>query len=811
MTATDTNTVEDALVGVVDAAGDGLLTPEEVAPPPEGPVRELRLALVCYGGVSLAIYMHGITKELHKLVLASTAYECDQRANPFDVDDSAHAYWELLREQHVKEHLRTRVVIDILSGTSAGGINAVYLATAIARNRPQDPLRRLWLERGDIKGLLAGPRWLPAFAKVALFLYRSVRHPLATGPPLRGDDMCRWLNEAFDEMDAGSHPQLADRATLIPRGQRLQLFVPITDFTGYDVRIPLDDPAWVSDRTHRHVMRFVHDERGQHQLSPAWNDALAFSARATSSFPGAFPPLSIGDYERDVGGHQLAAEVRETLFPGHFLADQDPVRTHFIDGGVLDNKPFGAALDAIKLRPAATEVDRRLLYIEPDPDARSGGADDGAPPGWLATILDGYAGIPRKEPILDDLNGITRHNGAVERVRDIIETSFDALRDRVVSQIAPAAVTGQEAGVAVMSAQQLSGWREQLTDAADDEAGFSRPTYLRLRMRSVIEDYASLIAARRRYPTGSTHAEFVRLVLREEAVSRGLLERRPEVTGAQQELLDSMDIGYEDRHLRFLIAALSWWYGRDDDAPAREQVDQAKYELYRRLDELQDVAIALTEDRTVSDLIGQVFSKEAIDDALQRGATAREVAADRRDTLERLSRTVTSLVGAQLARVRAGIDADVAQLTATWTPAARRELLVRHLAFRFWDVLVYPVQALSGVNERDHVEVMRISPHEATTIVDDPRKKNLKGLTLGHFGAFFSREGRENDYLWGRLDGADRLVALLQTQAGGPVAPPSQEACRPAFEAILRDEEDALKAVSGVVERVRGIVGGSQT
>ena len=34
--------------------------------PSEHDIVELRLALVCYGGVSLAIYMHGITKELEE-------------------------------------------------------------------------------------------------------------------------------------------------------------------------------------------------------------------------------------------------------------------------------------------------------------------------------------------------------------------------------------------------------------------------------------------------------------------------------------------------------------------------------------------------------------------------------------------------------------------------------------------------------------------------------------------------------------------------------------------------------------------------
>src|SRR5207237_10809876 len=35
--------------------------------------KELRIALVCFGGISLAVYMHGVTKEILKLVRASSA------------------------------------------------------------------------------------------------------------------------------------------------------------------------------------------------------------------------------------------------------------------------------------------------------------------------------------------------------------------------------------------------------------------------------------------------------------------------------------------------------------------------------------------------------------------------------------------------------------------------------------------------------------------------------------------------------------------------------------------------------------------
>ena len=48
--------------------------------------KELRIALVCFGGVSLAVYMHGISKEILKLIRASSALHAiknrSERAEP---------------------------------------------------------------------------------------------------------------------------------------------------------------------------------------------------------------------------------------------------------------------------------------------------------------------------------------------------------------------------------------------------------------------------------------------------------------------------------------------------------------------------------------------------------------------------------------------------------------------------------------------------------------------------------------------------------------------------------------------------------
>src|SRR5437764_12853443 len=55
-----------------------------IAPPPAiGDIREVRFAVVLYGGVSLAIYMNGIVQELLQLV----------RATAPAPDDDGHLWW----------------------------------------------------------------------------------------------------------------------------------------------------------------------------------------------------------------------------------------------------------------------------------------------------------------------------------------------------------------------------------------------------------------------------------------------------------------------------------------------------------------------------------------------------------------------------------------------------------------------------------------------------------------------------------------------------------------------------------------------
>src|SRR6476469_8049323 len=87
-------------------------------------VFETRIALTFFGGVSLAVYESGMAVEFFRLVTD---------------------------EQGVYRELRDAigpVIIDIISGTSAGGLGAAFLANALINHSDNlDSLMRLWLEK----------------------------------------------------------------------------------------------------------------------------------------------------------------------------------------------------------------------------------------------------------------------------------------------------------------------------------------------------------------------------------------------------------------------------------------------------------------------------------------------------------------------------------------------------------------------------------------------------------------------------------------------------------------------------------------
>ena len=122
--------------------------------------KEVRFALVMYGGVSLAIYINGVAQEFYSLV-RSTAD--DGNGNLLPVRSKTEATYRKLAcalgasgvcTTLPEVKIRSRFVVDILSGTSAGGINAVFLAKALSEGQDFRVLEEMWLNQADISSLL---------------------------------------------------------------------------------------------------------------------------------------------------------------------------------------------------------------------------------------------------------------------------------------------------------------------------------------------------------------------------------------------------------------------------------------------------------------------------------------------------------------------------------------------------------------------------------------------------------------------------------------------------------------------------------
>jgi Protein of unknown function (DUF3376) len=154
-----------------------------------------------------------------------------------------------------------------------------------------------------------------------------------------------------------------------------------------------------------------------------------------------------------------------------------------------------------------------------------------------------------------------------------------------------------------------------------------------------------------------------------------------------------------------------------------------------------------------------------------------------------------------LAELDTKIDAELAEALAAAPKAARRAVLFAYLGFPFYDVSTLPLLQGEGLSEFDPVKIDRISP-EDVTVVRRGVNETLKGIQFNSFGAFFSRAYRENDYLWGRLHGADRLFDIILSATQVPPAKALTIKHELLLE-ILGEEEGRLTRIPELFAKIR--------
>ncbi len=700
--------------------------------------KELRFALICYGGISLAVYMHGITKEVWRLAAASRTFH--DEAEPAAVD----AYGELLVALAARSGIKLRVLADIIAGASAGGINGIFLARAMATGQSLDPLTELWLDDADVDRLIdpdarplsaATKFWAVPIAgwamkrrgnvidrtvgegaqdEVRAKLSRFVRARWFE-PPFGGQIFSGLLLDAFDAMASGPQGR-----PLLPAGQPVDLFVSVTDYAGHSMPLALNSPPRVTEQEHRLIMHFRQDGRAGKRLDDV--PGLAAAARATASFPGAFPPFTLRELDsvlekRGIAWPARADFVRVQLPTG---SEADPSDRVLIDGSVLANAPFRPAIAALKQRPARREIDRRFVYIDPKPDYRSisfgkpGEAGEGEarrPPGFFSTILGALSEIPREQPIRDSVEAIENMSRRIRRMQRVV----DAMKVEVEEQVA--ALFGTTFFLNTPTPARLDRWRAKAQAEAAARAGFAYAPYGHLkrirRLRFLARELDAAVEAKRDAPDPACET----------------------MRGA-------------------IYTALGLYLEREGD------------QWLERLDVPVDASAAQWIDAI----------------------------AERRD----------------LVSVDAEADILIAAALGSLPKDDRRTMLLAYLGYPFYDIATLPLLQGEGFDEFDPIKIDRISPSDATAIRTGGAASMLKGIEFNSFGAFFSRAYRENDYLWGRLHGADRLIDIVASSVGGEGALRADELAtlkRRAFHAILDEEEPRLPKVAALIAELRGEIG----
>jgi patatin-related protein len=699
----------------------------------------------------------------------------------------------------------------------------------------------MWLESGDVGELLAKSRrartWSKPFMSPFVWALRwtglsrtirdpEVRHKLSLfvrsrwfKPPLDGPKMTTLMFDAIDRMG----DPVDDAHSLLPAGLELDLFVTLTDFYGYQRPIQIHDPALIREREHRHVLHFSYRRfKSGGMQSDFGRDnaaALAFAARATSSYPGAFPPAQIREIDRVIADRgrdwPRRADFLQNNFRRYHRAGLDPLATSFIDGSVLNNKPFAEALKAIQDRPAYRQVDRRLVYIDPDP-VQPAPPPSGRAPGFFAALKGALSDLPRNEPIADELELVADFNERVRRLRATIDSARPQIA-RLVSDVAQSSIDG------ALELEGIRAWREAANERAAHDAGFAYQGYVRQKLDSVRSFVTRVIASICGVRERSPEAQSLQAIIDAWALRRGIVYREDATnpsgnrctTGTAPpwiEFLHAFDVEFRKRRLNFLIQGQNRLYaalGSERSGDAGRQIHALKGEFYRCLDDLRRYENPeFYSGITCAELQALFGAAPATGEMPSLARYAQDFAATNEAAITRLVERLAAQI--DLDATTHDVDALLARMDPNeWHPPARREVLVNYIGFPFWDVLTFSVTSWRDLGEFDEIRVDRISPEDARTVPRGAGGTPLRGTAFMHFGAFFSRAFRENDYLLGRLHAIDRLIDIVCDSAGREALDDLDVPAlkRRAFEQVLRAEQAHLPNVRSLIDELRAQIG----
>jgi patatin-related protein len=705
---------------------------------------ELRLATAMTGGVSLAIWMAGVTREIN---LLSQASQWRRVGEPFPADckltKQSAACLKLYRE--LIDLLDVVVDVDVLSGTSAGGINAALLASSRVTGSDLGGLRGLWLDLGALTDLLRNPR---------------DKH---TPSLLYGDErMFATLAEQIPKLEKGPFPPAE-----FPGGARrppTTLYITTTLLTGETSRFTDSFGTLVQDVDRRGLFTFTEADLA----APDTDRALALAARSSASFPVAFEPSYLPFTDTTAKRGCVPARPAMARFT-------NVTRSHWaVDGGLLDNRPIDVLLKRIFARAARRPVRRVLLFVVPSSGpaphlaAAAPRDDPNEPLGFVDALLKDLTAVTTQS-IAADLRAIRTHQDRMEartdaRVR-LAELAAARKRARLLN---PAMLMDYRTREAIKQAEALTGaLLRQLS---------TWPSVPRPSTEGIPKNWAAQLAV---------GGDVERLCRRE--ITTSILRHWPQPSDKWLPT-SAADLARYGQPACNLAEACALAIARAANQLAKSDADiiavaNLSAEVHRAckppvppdLGELVRTVCAKPEVREgpLEDAAKQLAQEYLEHFTMEPEAWGKlgGAFANSYETLRRLSAAVSSASPAQTDSLSllAQDHAAATQLTTYLDYLTPEDILTpsdfpQALAVKLFDLAatqraMLPVEA----DIEQPLDFVQISADTRNLLAPDwqTAQRKLTGMQLHHFGAFYKRSWRANDWMWGRLDGTGWLVHVL--------------------------------------------------
>jgi patatin-related protein len=772
-------------------------------------LREMQLGLVVYGGVSLAIYTHGICQEFYNAVRGRGIYKL------------------------VKALTDADLVVDVISGSSAGGINGILLAYAIANSNDREivdfsQFAKIWRNSGEAIKLLKKPN---------LFKFPlGVNASEHGGAAAQADAMRTTLAHRQGLLAAlirgVEHKLPRPTAEWFSTTKELDLAIAGTDYLGRVERLAVcdsnrtteDHQAHPGVKDHRAIFRLKHRQGRKEPFNPYYQDptlprtpndtyqALIKLCQLTAGIPVISPLVEIDLQDRNnLVDRQLVTWGKLAKNYAVDFATDRGTKLYFLDGGLLDNAPLTCLMKESSYRLPTRSSQRKLFYVDPNPEhfndiLQSSGKKKSRLEYIFQTVS---SSIPIQQSISNDLRTINEHNHKVRRYHtliDLAETAVDSQQllessDRTQSQIylRGRLFDFRDRNLPLLIQADLGSQNSQYSVILDKidrilaskfSSNQDRNHYHKLldRFESQVIDIDVEYSIRQHFYLIDKIADILATNLQIDV--RQQLEHLSQQLSCNIKLLEVVKASLElllrdravnnyfhylinqesnDRRLRALVYELIFRLHRflldgsrfpefipNDLVGAR--LEAIPVQFWKTLPEL---ASRSGRDRWLSQTkISSIFAqfKQRIAELQQSTDLHRLIWTDRQLEYDTKGNQSFPSILTQINLA--------AKVTIETSDNEYTDLLLKQWnTFEVIDRELYPFEYLTNLNAKEIIKPICISPDTAQLGIGTGKntEQKLGGNKLYNIGGFFKKSWRLNDLLWGRLDGLNRILESIVT------------------------------------------------